>query len=625
MKKAYYIAWSLFGVVALTGCIPPKTNVLTPEAMKKQQQQQNQQYQQQQNSQGYPSTTGIYESQNIKTVVSPTPIAVEGENGFNQIAQQPQSTSFVPSMAYINDRIYEYGRKLERWKKLDEQSLTMNLPQEDADDMVQCFRDLQRVLGGYSRFREELLQQNDLRNSDGVSGERFLELQKRDISFIESSCGRTVGGGAEDKGAGWHEREETADLSQLETLIDRYAENGEYEEVVQVWLQIPETQVDRVDLKTRISYGNALMYLHQEEKAAQVYQQIVDEMSSSKKQSTDLISLRKVLADLYTAAGNYQQAEKQYGQISEDYQNLNSIEEWAKLQLFILERSEQGSPELSEYSSLLRNYLGMIPDQDGFKVVWQADDFLANYPYTAVSSNVDMIKNDALERANGWFDDFLAGIDALAAEKKYEECLEILETIPDDIIDDEKKRILKDKTDALILEEAVNRETEKLSKMQELQRQWNSGILMMEDGDYENAIGVFIGLLDSEYATKASEKIEEVSLMAAKADRRKAANIFSRFTKTGDVESKKALLIECRKILRGILVKYPDVDIADKVVGNIKRVEKEMNMIDPNMLPAIMQAEAEDKEVKAEFDSMAPPAQDPFDLVPSVQEQNLVQ
>lgn len=616
MKKSYYIAWSLFGITALTGCIPPKTNVVTPETRS---------VQQQQNQQNGVRPT-VYGTQESKTVISPEPITVGGDDVvINMAPQQPvQPAYFVPSMSYINDRIYEYGRKLERWKQLDEQSLTMELPEENAEEMVQCFRDLQRVLGGYSRLREELLQQNNLSDADGVSGERFLELQKRDISFIESSCGRTVGGDAEEKGAGWHEREETADLSQLETLIDRYAENGEYEEVVQVWLQIPETQVDRIDLKSRISYGNALMFLHQEEKAAQVYQQIVDEMSSSKEQSTDLISLRKVLADLYTAAGNYQLAEKQYGKISEDYQNLGNIEEWSKLQLFILERSEQDSPELSEYSSLMRNYLGLIPDQDGYKVVWQADNFLSNYPYTAVSSNVDMIKSDALDRADGWFNGFITGIDTLAAEKKYEEGLEILETIPDDIIDDEKKRALKEKTDALILEEAVNRETEKLAKMQELQRQWNSGILLMEDGDYENAIGVFISLLDSEYAAKASEKIEEVSLMAAKAERRKAANIFSRFTKTADVESKKALLIECRKILRDILIKYPDVDIADKVVGNIKRVEKEMNLIDPALLPSILQQEAEDKEVKAEFDTMALPAQDPFDIVsPPVQEQSL--
>lgn len=613
MKKKYSLTLCICSILALSGCIPPaKTSVKAPEAK---------QYESQQ-SQGQGSQSGTYQynQPTTKTVIKPDPLYVEGNDS---VVMQQQQATFTPSMEYVNDRIFEYGRKLDRWKSLDEQSLTMDLQQEDAEQMVQCFRSLQNVLGGYSRLREELLQQSDLSNASGVSGERFLELQKRDINFLESTCGQILGGGTEDKGSGWNEREETADLTQLETLIDRYSGNSEYEEVVQVWLQIPESQVERVGLKTKVSYGNALMYLHQEEKAAEIYQKIVDNMSSSKEQSTDLISLRKLLADLYTAAGNYKLAEKQYGKISEDYLNLGSIEEWSKLQLFILERSEQGSPELSEYSELLRNYLGFIPNQDGFKVVWQSDDFLENYPYTAVSSNVDVIKNDALTRANNWFDTFVGSIDALAVEKKYEEGLELLETIPDDIISVDKQQELKAKSDDLLLEEAVNRETDKLAKMQELQRLWNSGILMMEAGDYENAIGVFIGLLDSEYSARASAKIEEVSLMAAKADRRKAANMFSRFTKTADIESKKSLLIECRKILQEILVKYPDVDIADKVIGNIKRVEKEMDMLDPTLLPSLQQSELQENPVRSEFDPMAPLPEDPFDSENEVKEKPL--
>lgn len=604
MRKYYSIVLALCAFTVLGGCIPPQDPLKKPEVRPVNQRQQQTNNQVKNIDQGYPD-------QDAKVVIGPEPIGFQDTDQLESegIIEKP----FTPSMSYINDRIYEYGRKLDRWKALDEQAVNMEVDEQKADEMVQCFRDLQQVLSGYSHLREELLQQSSMNRNEGVSGERFLELQQRDIQFLESSCGRIVGS-PEEKGAGWQEREETADLSQLETLIDRYAENGESEEVVQVWMQIPDSQKDRVDLKTRVSYGNALMFLHQEEKAAAVYQRIVDDMSASKKQSTDLISLRKVLADLYTSAGNYKEAEKQYDKISDDYTKLGSIEEWSKLQLYILGQSEKGSPELSEYSSLLRNYLGFIPSQDGYKVVWQADGFLGSYPYTAVSSNVDMIKKDAQQRADDWFNQFLASVDQLAAEKKYEEALELLDTIPADIIGEEKVQSLKKKTDDLVLEEAVSRETEKLAKMQDLQHKWNSGILMMENGNYEDAITIFIGLLDTEYSAKASGKIEEVSLLAAKSERRRAANIFSRFTKTSDPESKKALLIECRKVLRDILIKYPDVDIADKVVGNINRVEQEMNTLDPTLLPAIKRAEAENKEVKPEFDAMAPESTDPFDL-----------
>ena len=52
--------------------------------------------------------------------------------------------------------------------------------------------------------------------------------------------------------------------------------------------------------------------------------------------------------------------------------------------------------------------------------------------------------------------------------------------------------------------------------------------------------------MDTEYSTKAETKIKELSLEAAKADRRKAADLFIRFTKTTDPESKKKLLVESR-------------------------------------------------------------------------------
>ena len=123
-----------------------------------------------------------------------------------------------------------------------------------------------------------------------------------------------------------------------------------------------------------------------------------------------------------------------------------------------------------------------------------------------------------------------------------------------------------------------------MAKIQELQNQWNNGMLLTKGGRYDEALAVFTNLLDTEYSIKAESKIKEISLEAAKADRRKAAELFIRFTKTSEPESKKKLLVESRKLLKNILIKYPEVEIAPKVLGNIKRVEQEMNAIDPNLV-----------------------------------------
>jgi hypothetical protein len=497
----------------------------------------------------------------------------------------------LPSMNYVNDRIFEYGRKLDRWRKMDAESAALELNQKDSETMVNCFVDLQNVLDGYNQLRADMLRLNTSSGSSLIiSSANVLDLQKSDISFLESICGQLFAPES-DALVDWANREADADLPQLETLIERYNDSGEYEEVIQVWLKIPAQQHDRVHLRTKILYGNALMFLHQEEKAAEMYQQIVEEMLVSEKQKTDLVSLRKMLADLYTAAGNYTAAEKQYRNISQDYRDLGSIQEWAELQLNILERSVEQGPELAKYSALLRDYLGFIPERDGYKIVWDAEKFLSEYPYSAVASNVDLIKAETERRALAWFKTYLNEINRLTEQKKYLDAIEKLETVPTDLISAEQKAQVKAKNEDLVLAEAVARETRKIEQMQELQTRWNEGMLKVEAGNYTEAIDIFKTLLQTEYYAKAQDKISELTLLAAKTDRRAAADLYIRYTKTSDIEMQKKLLTESRKLLTDILKKYPDVGIADKVKGNIQRVEQEMNALDPSLLPAIKEAE----------------------------------
>ncbi|SHO48921.1 hypothetical protein [Desulfopila aestuarii] len=579
MKKVLYITAVAWCLLMLNGCAEGPKRVLPNDA-----------------------TGGLKPGQTDKS----TQTGVEGQgtryldatDGKDLSLAQIAADNVTPPLTYINSRLYDYGKKLDRYKELDQQSLTANLSPEETEQMVNCFKDLRRITDSYTTVQASLLQ-----GSGTLSGAEMMALQKSDIEFIESPCGKMLATTDED-GPVFGQRGKATDLSQLETVIERYSANKQYEEIVQTWLQVPAEQVDRVDLNTRLRYANALMYLHQEDQAAKVYGQIVNQMSASEEQSTDLISLRKTLADLYTASGNYPAAEEQYKKISQDFTNLTAIDEWSKLQLSILERSVAGSPELTEYSGLLRNYLGFIPEKDGYKVVWQAEEFLTNYPYSAVSSNVDLIKKRAQEKADAWMNGFMGKVDELVAEKKFQEAIQLVENAPVDLMDEEKRNALKVKKEDFVLAEAVEKETSKLANVQELQQKWNSGMLLVKGERFDEAIAVFTEMLGTEYGTKAQEKIVEVSQLAAREERRKAADLFIRYTKTTDVEGQKKLLIESRKILKDILIKYPDVDIAEKVRGNIQRVEQEMNAIDPTLLSRVdMGLEAPAKEEIDVFDT----------------------
>lgn len=489
----------------------------------------------------------------------------------------------LPSDLYINDRISEYERKLDRWEELDRQSLTMKLKDEEAVQMVRCFRRLQDVLNGYTELRDKMLQADTMDVATKISNEEIFELQRSDIAFLENSCGRLLDD-AEDKGAGWNQPEVGTDLSQLETLIDRYAADKQYDGIIETWLKIPESERGRVNLRSKILYGNALMHLQQEQKAAEIYQQVVDKMSASDEQATDLVSLRKLLADLYTASGNYTSASTEYKKISEDSLKIGQLEEWSKLQLSLIERSQEDSPELKDFSEILRNFLGYVPERDGYKIVWQAENFKNSYPYSLVISNVDLMKDSVSNGADKWFDGFMTKVDGLADERKFSEALTLLDTLPTDMLGADKQMQLQAKNEQLAQAEAVENETGKMAQIQDLQDQWNNGMLLVNSQRYEEAIGVFTSLLDTEYSAKARAKIRELTLDAANADRKKAADLFIRYTKTTDLESRKKLLVESRKYLKNILVKYPEVEIASKVRGNIERVEQEMNAIDPNLV-----------------------------------------
>ena len=263
----------------------------------------------------------------------------------------------------------------------------------------------------------------------------------------------------------------------------------------------------------------------------------------------------------------------------------------------MLERSMKGSPELTDYSELLRGYLGFLPSRDGYSVVYKAEQFLQQYPYSPVSPNVDIIKDETRSTADQWFSDNLAQADTLVEAKNFEEAIALLQNLPQDKLSPENLLKLKEKLDSLVLAEAVERETVKIEKMQALQSTWNEGAAYAESGDYDAAIAVFDQLMGTEYNDRAQERIDELSLTAAKNERRRAADIFVRSMKTDDPEDRKRLLVESRQVLMDILRKYPDVEVAEKVEGNIRTVEKKMEELDPMLLPELKEQEKQQQSV----------------------------
>ncbi|MBT8355846.1 MAG: hypothetical protein KJO60_15060 [Desulfofustis sp.] len=512
------------------------------------------------------------------------------------------------SAGFVNDRIRFYQGKLELWKQVDQQAAITSLDTEQTRVMVNCFRDLQTVLGGYKNVHSQIFQQGGA--PDTLNLEYMIGLQRQDIAFLESRCAQLLAA-AGDQGAGPFAGH-GGEFSSIEQRINELYKSGAFDQVVQTWSDMPSYQKEGVSRKTALAYADALIYLNDPARAAETYEQVVDSLVSRTDQQEDLLSLRRRLGDLYAAAGNFFAAETQYEQLLKDYAEVGRVENWAKLQLSMLERSMKGSPELTDYSELMRGYLGFVPSRDGYRIVYQAEQFLQQYPYSPVSPNVDIIKDETSSVADQWFLGKINEADLLVETKKFEEAIALLQSLPQDKLSPENLLKLKEKLDSLVLAEAVERETVKIEMMQALQSTWNEGASFAESGDYDAAIAVFSELKGTEYNDKAQERIDELSLTAAKIERRRAADLFVRSMKTDDLENRKQLLIESRQVLKDILRKYPDVDVAEKVEGNIRTVEKKMNELDPILLP-----ELEEKEKQQEL--LQEPEFDGFDMEPDDQ------
>ncbi|CAG36403.1 hypothetical protein [Desulfotalea psychrophila] len=500
------------------------------------------------------------------------------------LTEQQITPRIALSEHYVRERIQQYGKKLDRWKQIDADAINRDLSAQETKQIINCFRQLQKVLSGYNGLQRAFLSEKGISH---ITGDITDQIQQEDIKFLDGECGSML---SEPITSNNWNAAKLQGLDQTEAKIIELSDQGDYENVLQTWTGISSSQQKRLSLKTKLLYANALTYLHQERESIAVYLDIIKDMAPT--DPDDIISLRKQVADLYVAAGDYSAAKKQYREIGKNYQAFAPINNWAALQLSIIARSKVDAKELGAYSKLLQSYLSFIPSQDGYKVVHDADAFLERYPHTPIASNVDKIREESLLQADKWYAGIWMTVDKLTDKSNYEDAINLLQSVPMGLIDQTKASSISKKIDELILADAVNRETHKMAQMQELQQQWNNGLLLVSGERFSEAINVFKGLEGTEYNDKALNKIEEVSLLAAKAERRKAADIFIRYTRTTDLASQKKLLIESRKILKNILISYPQTEIIGKTEKNISRVEEEMNKIDPQLLPRVRSEES---------------------------------
>ena len=494
----------------------------------------------------------------------------------------PVKDLLMPTLTLINDRIYAYEQKMAALRDLQEKTESLSPSQETLNAMSDCRAQLQNVLVEYNALNQRLLEKTDLQAAQLLAADSLLQISEKDIDYLESSCQNLM---AIPLVSSQQLPAQTRSLHMEEQLLKAAAAVDDYAQVISHYEQLPLESGQVPSFDTTFLYGQALLKTSREPEARKVF---ADLLSVIRKQDQAQWEFRlmQLIGDLEFGLEIFDSAKNRYRELTGIYEKLSNENEWALQQLSALDRNVYQSDEVRSYAQLLKAYLGYNPDRDGFGVVEQAQKYIAKYPYSPVASNADLVLEKAKKEADAWLKSVLARIDKLVEEKKFQEALLLVERVPRDILPVEKQEMLRRKSEQLLTAESISIETTRLVQEQELQEEWNQGMLLLEAREYDQAIEVFTSLMASSYAGKARERIDEAAKLAASEDRQRAAEIFMRANRTGDQESKIKLLFASRKLLQDILIKYPQSGLSDKVNRNLLRIEEEINRIDPTLLTA---------------------------------------
>lgn len=476
----------------------------------------------------------------------------------------------APVMSSINNRIRVYEQRLGEWREVERTAATMSLPQEKMNRIDQCRSHLQHILIEYSALQKQLQQETQIEAAQLLAGNSLLQLNQQDIDYLESGCGTFL---AELKTASQPVVAAPAD-PQVKAAFD----SGDYGQVINLYAQAGSTPGQVPAAETTLYYGQALLKNHQEAEAQKVLGELLVRVRQQKGQDELLLQLLQTVADLNFSLESYDEAKKQYEELIRfSIEKGAHKEEWAGVQLAALQPGGPAPSELKGYGTLLRNYLAYTPKRDGYNVPEQADKFLLAYPNSHLVSNVNTINRTSREQADAWVNQGIKRIEAQAGERKALEPPVAGGPPPGGTLPS-GEMVPAGGSQAVVAPPSPANENA-------LQGDYDQGMAHLQAKEYDKAIERFNRLAGTSYEGKARVQIAEAAKLGAQDMRQKAAELFVRANNNRDPEEKRKLLLSSRDLLQGVLVKYPQSGLTEKVQRNLTRIDAELRAVDASVAP----------------------------------------
>ena len=481
---------------------------------------------------------------------------------------------------FIAARLERYEQKIKIWNELAGQIISLDLGESWPAGWHECVQDLEMVLVGYRRL-------HDLRT--GREGDiavtmagRPWEILGKDIHYAESGCEALMAENRElvsETVAGFF----TKSAAQAADLVRQYLVNGQDRQAIKAYQNLKNLHADRsLPLEIKKMYSLALRRTGRLDEAALVLAEIIREYDGDDRACRVIKEIEIEYADLLLANGAIEQALRVYAGLEEFFLSLEEKNDWVLRHKRLLDEQQGATGNIDFYRGLLQAFYSW----DGKRV---PEELLKGVEYDynlgeglLVSSAATLLRR-AQSKAAEWAETRLLEIDELIHYQEFDKAESLMKELLAGAPDDLAARLAQVEAQLEETRQQARQVRFQLKEQQEVS-QWQQAIELFERRDYDAAIIVFTGLLQGDYGPRAAEKLAEAANLAAAEMRRQAASLFVKARKIEDPEQKKEILMQSRERLLGLLAKYPQIDLLDKVKQNLQVLEEQIKKIDPDLL-----------------------------------------
>lgn len=512
-------------------------------------------------------------------------------------------------LRFVEQRLAVYEKKFRQW--LEVRAGKGGL----ARDMVGplqwqgCSGRFERILSGYQRMQEEIIASRSPSPwADNTEQSDMDDILQQDIAFMESRCGRPPGPGPDEPGPSL----QTAAVSRkmaaqsAEALIVAYVNQGNDIEAISAFQDLGRKFPGHVpDAVTRQQYGLALLRTGQRKAAGAVFSRLAAEAVNTDLKQTPW-QRQHNLADLLLAAGDLSGAQSLYQQLAQAHAGLAAEHKRLQVQVDALRALRvDRSEETNAYLTLFRGVTLFSGRQGGPALIKQADRFDRTLPGTPLAASARYLRQTVEERLTAWAGSRLQRVNILMKQGNKQQAKSVLEELAgadlpaavqervESMLTEINARAEVSGDTVTIVQAGPTVEQKPLSLLtgdevtlqeQSLAMQWEAANRSLEMRHYDEAIKGFTALLPTDYGAMAGIKIKTVAKQVAAENRKQAAILFAKATKTTNPERKKELLLSSRRLLADIIEKYPQAGIMDKVRRNLDNLDRYIRRYDPTLL-----------------------------------------